>query len=156
MLFVERFHYVEVDIPGQFCHGFHVRLVFFWTTAFFDLVARIREPYKRVHHQLANLLRRDGVFNHLCPSDPWHNRTMPTRSSTDRDFAVNAFRVVEQAIGEHMDGTPLENLDASKNQAAVALGRLGGKKGGKARAAKLSPERRKAIAKKAAAARWKQ
>jgi hypothetical protein len=81
---------------------------------------------------------------------------MPRRSSTDRDFAVNAFRIVEQAIGEHMDGTPLENPDANKNQAAVALGRLGGKKGGKARAAKLSPERLKAIAKKAAAARWKQ
>jgi hypothetical protein len=72
----------------------------------------------------------------------------------DRDFAVNAFRVVEQAIGEHMDGTPLGGSDDSKNKAAVALGRLGGKKGGKARAAKLSPELRKAIAKKAAAARW--
>lgn len=42
-----------------------------------------------------------------------------------------------------------------KNPAAVALGKLGGLKGGKARAAKLSPAKRKAIAKKAAAARWK-
>jgi len=42
-----------------------------------------------------------------------------------------------------------------KNPAAVALGRLGGLKGGKARAAKLSPKKRSAIAKKAAAARWK-
>ena len=81
---------------------------------------------------------------------------MPTRSSKDHDFMAVARHVVEQAIGEHMDGTPLENPDANKNQAAVALGRLGGKKGGKARAAKLSPERLKAIAKKAAAARWKQ
>ena len=82
---------------------------------------------------------------------------MPTRSSKskDRDFAVNAFRVVEKAIGEHMDGTPLENPNADKNPAAVALGRLGGKKGGKARAEKLSPAKRKQIAKKAAAARWK-
>ncbi len=80
---------------------------------------------------------------------------MPTRSSTDRDFAVNAFRVVEQAIGEHMDGTPLEDPDAGKNPAAVALGRLGGAKGGKARAKKLTSEQRQAIAKKAAAARWK-
>jgi len=54
-----------------------------------------------------------------------------------------------------MDGAPLEDADAGKNKAAVALGRLGGMKGGKARAAKLSPARRKAIAKKAAAARWK-
>jgi hypothetical protein len=81
---------------------------------------------------------------------------MPKRSSTDRDFAVNAFRVVEQAIGEHMDGSPLEDQDVVKNPAAVALGRLGGKKGGKARAAKLSPAKRKAIAKKAALARWKE
>jgi len=81
---------------------------------------------------------------------------MPRRSSKDRDFAVTAFRVVERAFGEHMDGTPLEDPNAGKNQAAVALGRLGGKKGGKARAAKLSPERRKAIAKRAAAVRWKQ
>jgi hypothetical protein len=41
-----------------------------------------------------------------------------------------------------------------KNKAAVALGRLGGLKGGKARAEALSPERRKEIAKKAIAARW--
>jgi hypothetical protein len=79
---------------------------------------------------------------------------MPKRSSTDRDFAVNAFRVVEQAIGEHMDGTPLEDPNAGKNPAAVALGKLGGAKGGKARADKLSPERKKSIAKNAADVRW--
>lgn len=41
-----------------------------------------------------------------------------------------------------------------KNPAAVALGKLGGAKGGKARAAKLTKEERSAIAKKAAEARW--
>ena len=41
-----------------------------------------------------------------------------------------------------------------KNLAAVALGRLGGLKGGKARAAKLTPEQRREIAQKAARARW--
>jgi hypothetical protein len=41
-----------------------------------------------------------------------------------------------------------------KNPAAVALGRLGGRKGGKARSAKLTPEQRSAIAKKAAQGRW--
>jgi hypothetical protein len=41
-----------------------------------------------------------------------------------------------------------------KNPAAVALGKLGASKGGKARAAKLTPEQRSAIAKKAAEARW--
>ena len=79
---------------------------------------------------------------------------MPRRSSKDRDFAVNAFRVVEQAIGEHMDGTPLKDPDAGKNPAAVALGKLGGSKGGNARAAKLSDKKRVEIAKKAAKARW--
>jgi hypothetical protein len=44
--------------------------------------------------------------------------------------------------------------DKKKNKAAVTLGRLGGLKGGKARAEALSPERRKEIAQKAIAARW--
>jgi hypothetical protein len=79
---------------------------------------------------------------------------MPRRSSTDRDFAVNALRVVEQAIGEKIDGTPLEDPNAGKNPAAVALGKLGGAKGGRARADKLSPMNRKAIAKQAADVRW--
>jgi len=85
----------------------------------------------------------------------WHNRNMPTRSSKDHDFVTVARRVVEQAIGEHLDGTPLENPDIGKNPHAVALGRMGGQKGGKARAATLSPRMRSAIAKKAAQARWK-
>jgi hypothetical protein len=42
-----------------------------------------------------------------------------------------------------------------KNRAAVALGRLGGKKGGPARAEKLTPERRSEIARRAAISRWK-
>ena len=47
-----------------------------------------------------------------------------------------------------------KTTEPAKNPAAVALGRLGGLRGGKARAAKLSPAKRKAIAKKAASARW--
>jgi hypothetical protein len=50
---------------------------------------------------------------------------------------------------------PAERPESGKNPAAVALGRLGGLKGGKARAAKLSDRKLRAIAKKAAAARWK-
>jgi hypothetical protein len=80
---------------------------------------------------------------------------MPTRSSKDHDFVTVARRVVEQTIGERLDGSPLADKDAGKNPAAVALGRLGGMKGGKARAAKLSQSKRIAIAKKAARARWK-
>lgn len=41
-----------------------------------------------------------------------------------------------------------------KNPAAVELGRLGGKKGGKARAAKLTAEERSEIARRAARSRW--
>jgi hypothetical protein len=65
-----------------------------------------------------------------------------------------ARRVVEQAIGEKLDGSPLPDKDAGKNPAAVALGRLGGPKGGKARAKALTPTRRKEIASLAATARW--
>ena len=81
---------------------------------------------------------------------------MPSRSSKpkDHDFMTVARRVVEQAIGEQMDGSPLPDPNAGKNPAAVALGKLGGAKGGAARAAALSPKKRSAIAKKAAAARW--
>jgi hypothetical protein len=53
---------------------------------------------------------------------------------------------------------PKLNIDEAigdKNPAAVALGRLGGLKGGKARAAKLTPEQRAEIARKAAKTRWK-
>jgi hypothetical protein len=59
--------------------------------------------------------------------------------------------VVQQATGEIPNEEP---EGPAKNQAAVTLGRLGGLKGGKARADALSPTKRKAIAKKAAEARW--
>lgn len=79
---------------------------------------------------------------------------MPSRSSKDHDFTTIARRVVEQTIGEQLDGSPLPDPHAGKNPAAVALGRLGGAKGGAARAAALSPRKRSAIATKAVAARW--
>ena len=69
---------------------------------------------------------------------------MPKRSSAKRDDFQNALRTVEDAIGSSL----------GKNPAAVALGRQGGLKGGKARAKKLTPEQRKAIAQRAAQARW--
>jgi hypothetical protein len=78
---------------------------------------------------------------------------MPKRSSKKkniRDTNVLAAHIVEQATGE---STP-KHEDATKNPAAVALGRLGGIKGGKTRAEKLTPEQRKEIAKKAAKVRW--
>lgn len=73
----------------------------------------------------------------------------------DRDFTAIARRVAEQAIGEHLDGSPLSDPLAGKDPAAVARGRAGGLKGGKARAAKLSSRSRTSIARKAARSRWK-
>ena len=85
-----------------------------------------------------------------------HNRIMPRRSSRgkDHDFTTVARRVVEQSIGEKLSGEPLDDPNKGKNPAAVALGKLGGAKGGRARAEALSARKRKAIAKKAARARW--
>jgi hypothetical protein len=61
-----------------------------------------------------------------------------------------AARIIAEATGVQI--TPVATN--GKNPAAVALGRLGGKKGGPARAAKLSKKRMKEIARKAATARW--
>jgi hypothetical protein len=79
---------------------------------------------------------------------------MAKRKKKEHDFAVNAFRVVQEATGQ-TEPEQEKTLDTEgKNPNAVALGRLGGLKGGKARAEKLTPEQRKEIAKKAAQARW--
>lgn len=77
---------------------------------------------------------------------------MPKRSSKKTPIDINALAasIVEQTTGEPV---PFPQ-DSSKNPAAVALGRLGGMKGGRARADKLTPEQRKEIAQKAAKARW--
>ncbi|MBC7929758.1 MAG: hypothetical protein H7Z38_04230 [Rubrivivax sp.] len=78
---------------------------------------------------------------------------MPTRASKKRPRDVNqlAKMIVDISTGDVADEAPPER---EKNPAAVALGKLGASKGGQARAAKLSPKKRQAIAKKAAAARW--
>jgi hypothetical protein len=76
---------------------------------------------------------------------------MHKRSSKSKDINETAFNIVAQATGTDKP----EPKDEGKNPAAVALGRLGGIKGGKARAEKLTPEQRKEIAQKAARARWK-
>jgi len=80
---------------------------------------------------------------------------MPDRSrSRPRDPNQLAKRVVALATGEEEDNAPTAE-EEGKNPAAVALGRLGGLKGGKARAATLSKRRRAEIARRAAQARWK-
>lgn len=79
---------------------------------------------------------------------------MPKRSSTSSrgDLNQTAARVAQLAIGDTPGAKPKPHR---KNPAAVALGRKGGLKGGKARAESMTPERRAEIAKKAATARWK-
>lgn len=77
------------------------------------------------------------------------------RKKKDSDFAVTAFRVFQEAIKEPEPEPVKPEVPKGKNPHAVALGHLGGLKGGKARASKLTPEQRKEIAQKAAKARWK-
>jgi hypothetical protein len=73
---------------------------------------------------------------------------MPKRSSIDREFITLPRHPIEGK------GEGLYNDAPRKNPAAVALGRLGGIKGGKARAEKLSKEERHRIAVLAAQSRW--
>lgn len=82
---------------------------------------------------------------------------MPTRSSTrpkHPDLNQLAKAIVGEATGEAPLPVAAELPPDGKNPAAVALGRLGGLKGGKARADSLSKKRRSEIAKKAAETRW--
>lgn len=77
---------------------------------------------------------------------------MPKRSSTGRlDLNQLAKRIVDESTSE---APPVEQKP-EKNKAAQELGRLGGLKGGAARAQKLTAEERSEIAKKAAQERWK-
>lgn len=78
-----------------------------------------------------------------------HDRTR--KPKRPRDMNESAPAVAGDAVGEPTTQAPEE---PTKDPAAVALGRRGGLKGGPARAAKLSPERRREIARKAVAARW--
>ena len=79
---------------------------------------------------------------------------MAARSS-NRSLDLNqlAKLIVDTSTGQ----VPKQDRPAEKpkNKAAVELGKLGGRKGGKARAAKLSDEQRREIARKAAQARWR-
>jgi hypothetical protein len=77
---------------------------------------------------------------------------MPKRSSKSKqDVNQLAADILAKAIGEFSETA----ATGTKNPAAVALGRMGGLKGGKARAKSLTPAKRAQIAKKAAKARWR-
>jgi hypothetical protein len=74
----------------------------------------------------------------------------PKGEKRKADVIGNAVLVMRIATGQVEETDPAKG----KNPAAVALGKLGGAKGGKARAKSLSKEKRSAIAKKAAKSRW--
>jgi hypothetical protein len=81
---------------------------------------------------------------------------MPNQSRTPkrpRDFNSRAFDTVARLTGTAPP--PLESSEPEKDPAAVSLGRKGGLKGGKARAAKMTAEERSESARRAATARWK-
>lgn len=86
---------------------------------------------------------------------------MPNRSRNTRPRHINqpAAAGVDEATRkpeteDQADTEPRQDQQQQKNAAATELGRLGGLKGGKARSAKLTSERRRQIAKKAAEKRW--
>jgi len=81
------------------------------------------------------------------------------KNTKSSDVNVNAFEILQAVTGEPPpippNGKKTKNPPTpQKNPAAVALGRLGGLKGGKARARSLSSKKRTEIAQKAAKARW--
>lgn len=81
-----------------------------------------------------------------------YTQSVQKRSSKKQgppDLNETAFRIMQETVGE----TP-KSEGNEKNPAAVELGRLGGLKGGKARAARLSADERTTIARNAAKARW--
>lgn len=92
------------------------------------------------------VLRHEGVTMTLLCSE-----AMPERSGKrPRDVNELSAQIVDEATGE---ASPLDP-DVDKVPAAVALGRKGGLKSGKARAAKMAAEERSEAARKATSARW--
>ena len=80
----------------------------------------------------------------MCDTAP-----MATRPKRPGDFAQRAKLIIDIATGQAPPDPPFQ-----PESARAKVGRKGGLKGGKARAKALSPRKRKAIAKKAARARW--
>ena len=79
------------------------------------------------------------------------NEAMPERS---RKRPTDPNQLAKQLVDEATGEAPKVDPDDGKDPAAVALGRKGGLKGGKARAASMTPEQRSEAARRAAAARW--
>ena len=91
----------------------------------------------------------------------WHTEGGMSEKTTKRPRDPNslAFQIMLESTGQapkyDPSAEPSKVVDISKNPHAVALGRLGGLKGGAARAAALAPKKRSQIAAKAAKERWR-
>ena len=82
-----------------------------------------------------------------------HTESTPDRSKKKRPRDTNQLAASTMEATTGKSASP-HDADDGKNPNAVALGRLGGKKGGPAQAKKLTAEQRREIARKAAKARW--
>ncbi len=103
-----------------------------------------KPPKQKDTQQLAR-----SVLDRIAPdAEPQTPKKKPPRPVKKQD-ATDLDRADSEGMAQPQGKRPKK-----KNPAAVALGRLGGAKGGKARAAKLTPEQRAEIAKKAAKSRW--
>ena len=111
-------------------------------------------PQKRADRRASSppLERLPGTFAYRrCQMCDWEGQLAYTMRGGDPDCPVCHAPTALVAVLQ-----PISQSDSlQKNPHAAALGRLGGQRGGPARAARLSPKRRREIARKAALARWK-
>src|SRR5688500_16051798 len=110
---------------------------------------RSRKPQAKDYQQMARRVVDEAAPTAKPPTKPAANKAKPPRPVKKQDVDD-----IEQADGEGM-AQPQGVPPPKKNPAAVELGRMGGLKGGKARAAKMTKKQRSESAKKAAQARWK-
>ena len=85
------------------------------------------------------------------PDEPATVSSMPRHPQRPRDLNQRAFQIVQETTGQ---AEPRPDPDEGKDPAAVALGRKGGRKGGRALAATMTVEERSEATRKAARARW--
>jgi hypothetical protein len=89
------------------------------------------------------------AFNLAIINQLWHSFGMDKKPKRPRDVNQLAWQIVRESTGQ---AEP--EFEPEKDEKKVEAGRKGGLAGGKARAEKLTPRKRKTIAKKAAAKRW--
>lgn len=114
---------------------------------------RVPRKKRALHLSLPSLADRQLV-QRRCPTCDWQVERIEDASTSTDCLQCHSPTVVDDALPLPA-GVDLSGVPRAKNLYAAALGRLGGLKGGKARAQALSARRRREIARKAARARWK-